>query len=77
MVKIEGKNKQGEEMEFYHTFLYEKILNAPWFVWSIVIIVFSLNVLGPVIIWFVMNSKPLPLIKKLRKKKKEDPNLKI
>ncbi|MGG0718269.1 hypothetical protein ABE096_11855 [Robertmurraya massiliosenegalensis] len=56
-------------MDLYHTFIYEKIFNAPWFILSFVFIVILLNFLGPVIVWFIMNSKPMPILRHLKKKK--------
>jgi hypothetical protein len=54
-------------MDFYHWWIYESILNAQWFVWTIVILVFLLNIFGPILIWFRINSKPLPFIHRKKK----------
>jgi hypothetical protein len=51
-------------MNWYHSWIYEHILNTKWFMWSFVITVFALNFLGPILIWFVMNSKKIPLVRK-------------
>ncbi|MCU9612587.1 hypothetical protein OEV98_03290 [Caldibacillus lycopersici] len=58
-------------MDFYHNFFYIYVLNASWFVWTIIIASIVLNILAPILIWFVMNSKPLPIISSLKKEKTE------
>jgi len=55
-------------VNFYHTWIYQHILNAPWFVWTIVVIILGLNLLFPVLVWGIMSGVP---IIKLRKKKKK------
>jgi hypothetical protein len=66
----EGSRKEELKMNFYHTWLYEYILNAKWFIWTIVVFVFAFNLIAPILVWFVMNSKPIPILKKLHKREK-------
>ncbi|WP_318505428.1 hypothetical protein [Bacillus sp. T3] len=54
-------------MDFYHWWIYRNILNAQWFVWSVVIFIFIFNFLGPVLMWLTINSKPLPFFTKKQK----------
>jgi small-conductance mechanosensitive channel len=65
---------QGGEMDFYHWWIYKNIFNATWFIWTIVIIVFAFNLLGPILIWFRINSRPLPFMKKKQKDGKQQNN---
>ncbi|HLO11677.1 MAG TPA: hypothetical protein VK190_05410 [Pseudoneobacillus sp.] len=61
-------------MDYYHSWIYEHIFNTRWFIWTIVVSVFSLNFLGPILIWLVMNSKSLPFIpQKKEQSVKENP----
>lgn len=46
-------------MNLYHTWIYEYVLNAKWFIWVIVYTVLALNVMAPVIIWGLMNGTAL------------------
>ncbi|MFC4324072.1 hypothetical protein [Litchfieldia salsa] len=55
---------RGDPVNIYHTWIYEHILNTRWMVWGIVATVFLANLLGPIHIWFVMNSKSMPFKKK-------------
>lgn len=61
-------------MDLYHSWIYENILNTKWFVWTIVIGVFTFNFLGPILVWFVMNSKSIPFLHKLVRRKKTEAN---
>lgn len=58
-------------MNFYHWWIYIHILNAPWFIWSIVIFVFLFNIFGPILIWLRINSRPLPFFHKKQKQLSE------
>ncbi|MED4039170.1 hypothetical protein [Niallia taxi] len=66
-------------MNFYHTWIYEYILNAKWFIWIIVYVVLGLNIIAPVIIWGLMNGTALikwaKTIKQKAKKKMKQKNL--
>jgi hypothetical protein len=44
-------------MDFYHNWLYEKVINTNWFLWIIVWTIFSVNIAGPVIYWRITSSK--------------------
>ena len=63
------EEKEEFRMDFYHSWIYESILNAKWFIWSIVVIVLVSNFLGPLLVWFVVNSKAMPFKKKEKKEK--------
>ncbi|QOR68292.1 hypothetical protein IM538_09410 [Cytobacillus suaedae] len=54
-------------MNLYHTWVYEYILNASWFVWSIVIVVLGFNILSPIFIWSIMSGRPILISSKLKK----------
>lgn len=59
-------------MDIYHSWLYQQVLNTKWFVWIVVIGIFAFNFLGPILVWFVMNSKSIPILNKLKKNKKAE-----
>ncbi|MFS0661761.1 hypothetical protein AB1L07_23315 [Niallia alba] len=46
-------------MNFYHTWLYQHVLNTEWLLWIIVIFVLAFNILSPIIIWGLMNGKSI------------------
>jgi hypothetical protein len=50
-------------MNFYHSWIYESILNTRWFMWTIVVTVLALNITSPILIWFVTSSKKLSFTK--------------
>ena len=54
-------------MDFYHSWIYINILNAKWFIWTIVVIVLAFNVLSPIIVWAVINGKTMPFKKNKNK----------
>ncbi|MCE4049492.1 MULTISPECIES: hypothetical protein [Bacillaceae] len=63
-------------MNLYHTWIYEYVLNAKWFIWVIVYTVLALNVMAPVIIWGLMNGTALKkwgkmIVEKTKKKMKQ------
>ncbi|WP_185806777.1 hypothetical protein [Bacillus sp. HMF5848] len=51
-------------MDFYHMWLYESVLNTKWFMWFVAIAIFAFNILAPILVWFIMNSKAIPFINK-------------
>jgi hypothetical protein len=55
--------KEGLSMSFYHSWIYETILNTRWFMWTIVVTVLALNIISPILIWFVTSSKKLSFTK--------------
>lgn len=60
-------------MDMYHTWLYQKLFNTQWFMWTIVYLVFALNVLSPFIVWFVMNRDVIMKRFKAKKHKSNKP----
>ena len=54
-----------------HSWVYIHIINTKWFVWGIVIIVSALNIVGPIILWLIVNGKPIPFISKISRKNGE------
>jgi hypothetical protein len=58
-------------MDLYHSWIYVHVLNTTPFLWTVVISVFAFNFLGPILVWFVMNSKSIPILNKLTKKKED------
>jgi hypothetical protein len=55
--------KEGLSMNFYHSWIYETILNTRWFMWTIVVTVLALNIISPILIWSVTSSKKLSFTK--------------
>lgn len=56
-------------MDFYHFWLYTHLLNTKWFLWTVIWMIFGFNIIGPIIVWYVMNGIQLPFTK--GKKKRE------
>ncbi|EFM10607.1 conserved hypothetical protein [Paenibacillus curdlanolyticus YK9] len=46
-------------MDLYHSWIYMKVINTSWFMWSLVSVVLGLNLLTPLIIWYIINRKRL------------------
>jgi hypothetical protein len=44
-------------VDFYHSWIYQHILNTSWFLWVIAGSTFGLNMIGPVLIWKITSSK--------------------
>lgn len=59
-------------MDFYHSWIYINILNAKWFIWTIVVIVLGFNILAPILVWIVINGKKMPFMKNKKKNKNGD-----
>jgi hypothetical protein len=45
-------------MDFYHSWLYLDVIDTKWFLWIIVGGILGLNLIGPVMVWMIFNSKP-------------------
>ncbi|WP_336787244.1 hypothetical protein [Paenibacillus sp. MMO-177] len=41
-------------MDFYHSWIYQKMLNTEWFLWLIFGSLLALNFLSPIIVWYVI-----------------------
>lgn len=46
-----------KDIDLYHSWIYVHILNAEWFVWSVVLFTFAANILSPILIWFIFRGK--------------------
>ncbi|WP_308637864.1 hypothetical protein [Paenibacillus silvisoli] len=46
-------------MDFYHSWMYQKVINTEWFMWIIVYIVLGVNIMSPFIVWYFINGKKL------------------
>lgn len=46
-------------MGLYSSWVYIHVLNAYWFVWSVVIFVFVANAVAPLVLWFILRDKPI------------------
>ncbi|MCX7571174.1 hypothetical protein OS242_14575 [Tumebacillus sp. DT12] len=46
-------------MDLYHNWVYVHVLNTPWFVWGIVLIVLTFNLLSPVILWITFSGRKI------------------
>jgi hypothetical protein len=53
-------------MDFYHSWLYEQVINTTWFMWIVVYTVLGINLLSPLIVWYFINGKTF--ISRLRKR---------
>ncbi|MCM3389428.1 hypothetical protein [Ureibacillus chungkukjangi] len=49
-------------MDLYNSWIYVNMLNAKWFIWTIVIFVFTFNILAPMLVWTVINGKGVPFV---------------
>lgn len=61
--KVYGKREEIP-VDFYHTWIYEYILNTNWFIWIIIIFVLGGNIVSPIILWFLLSGKRLPFSQK-------------
>ncbi|MWC27739.1 hypothetical protein [Paenibacillus sp. MMS18-CY102] len=58
-------------MDLYHSWIYMKVVNTSWFMWSFVGVVLGLNMLTPLIIWYIINRKRvIKLVQQARARKK-------
>jgi len=44
-------------MDIYHSWIYQRVFNTPWFMWTVVYSVFALNVLSPAMAWYRIHKK--------------------
>lgn len=44
-------------MNFYESWFYRYILNASWFVWGGVGLIFILNILMPLLLWLTISGR--------------------
>lgn len=44
-------------MDFYNNVIYEYVINARWFTWTIVLFIFGSNIIMPVFIWFFLSGR--------------------
>lgn len=44
-------------MDLYHSWIYERLLNTEWFMWTLVAFVLGVNILSPLIVWYVVGGK--------------------
>ncbi|BBH20350.1 hypothetical protein Back11_16950 [Paenibacillus baekrokdamisoli] len=44
-------------MDWYHSWIYENVINTDWFVYSIVYLICGANLLSPIIFYLVMIRK--------------------
>ena len=58
-------------MDFFHSWIYVNILNAKWFIWTIVVLVLAFNIFSPLIVWAVINGRKVPVFKYMDKNKKK------
>jgi len=62
-------------MEFYSTWVYRNILNAEWAIWTFVVLIMTLNLLAPILIWLIMNGTPITNVLMKKTKNKKDKNM--
>lgn len=55
------------KVDLYNSWIYVNMLNAKWFIWTIVIFVFTFNILSPMVVWTVINGKGFPFVHKKEK----------
>lgn len=61
-------------MNLYHTWIYQNVLNTEWFVWGIVIFIFAFNILSPILLWRVVTSKKMSIMKRSKKEPANNTN---
>ncbi|WP_027085758.1 hypothetical protein [Cohnella panacarvi] len=44
-------------MDLYHSWVYERLLNTEWFMWTLVFSVLGINILSPLIVWYVVGGR--------------------
>ncbi|MNR21431.1 hypothetical protein D3C85_1383340 [compost metagenome] len=44
-------------MDFYHSVIYQSVLNTEWFMWIVVYSVMGINIFAPVIVWYRLKGK--------------------
>ncbi|GMK38570.1 hypothetical protein PCCS19_16240 [Paenibacillus sp. CCS19] len=60
-------------MDLYHSWLYQKLLNTQWFMWTVVYLVFAVNALSPITVYLIMNWKVIKERFQMKKKKSDNP----
>lgn len=46
-------------MDFYHSWIYEHVINSKYLIWSIVIFVMAFNILAPFVLWLTFSGRKL------------------
>ncbi len=46
-------------MDFYHTWIYEKVINSKYLILAIVYVVMAFNLLAPVILWLTFSGRKI------------------
>ncbi|WP_186445792.1 hypothetical protein [Paenibacillus cremeus] len=46
-------------MDFYHSWVYMYVINTEWFMWTVVYTVLAVNILSPLIAWYVIRGRKL------------------
>jgi len=44
-------------MNFYETWIYNYVINTEWLVWGLVGLVFLLNLVMPLLLWFIIGGR--------------------
>ncbi|MBO9596947.1 MAG: hypothetical protein J7559_03870 [Cohnella sp.] len=44
-------------MDLYHSWIYERLLNTEWFMWTLVYLVLGVNILSPLIVWYFVGGR--------------------
>ncbi|REE81023.1 hypothetical protein A8990_12069 [Paenibacillus taihuensis] len=57
-------------MDFYHSWIYQKVINTEWFMWIIVCVVLGINIISPLIVWYFITGKKM--VKKYIAHKKQN-----
>jgi len=46
-------------MNIYETWVYEYVLNTPWFLWSVFWLIFGVNSVSWIILWFFLSGRSI------------------
>jgi len=46
-------------MNFFETWIYEYVLNTPWFLWSAFWLIFGINSVSWIILWFMLSGRSI------------------
>jgi hypothetical protein len=57
-------------MDLYHSWVYERLLNTEWFMWTLVYFVIGINILSPLIVWYVVGGRK-SIAKAIRMRKQQ------
>lgn len=72
-----GARKGRKRLDWYETWFYQGVVNAPWFIWGAVLMIFGANFIMPAVLWLMMSGKKIRIrkwAKKLADRNAEGPS---